>query len=108
MVAAVIKLKHLGLLGHAEIFTPIAATSIGIFEEEILVDLCYEEDSVADADFNIVMASDGKIVEIQGAAEGSRYSVESFHEVLHAARETLPILFNEQKTAISNIDLSKK
>jgi ribonuclease PH len=98
----------LGILDPREIFTPIAATSIGIFEENILVDLCYEEDSVADADFNIVMASDGKIVEIQGAAEGSRYSVESVHGVLDAARKTLPTLFDEQKKAISNIDPLKK
>ena len=108
MVSAITKLKHLGILDPREIFTPIAATSIGIFEENILVDLCYEEDSVADADFNIVMASDGKIVEIQGAAEGSRYSVESVHGVLDAARKTLPILFDEQKKAISNIDLLEK
>ena len=108
MVSAITKLKHLRILDPREIFTPIAATSIGIFEENILVDLCYEEDSVADADFNIVMASDGKIVEIQGAAEGSRYSVESVHGVLDAARKTLPTLFDEQKKAISNIDPLKK
>ena len=96
MVAAVIKHKHLGLPAPHEIFTQVAATSIGIFNDQVLVDLCYEEDSVADADFNIVMASDGKIVEIQGAAEGNRYSIESVHEVLAAAKDAFPILFRKQ------------
>ena len=104
MVAAVIKLKHLGLPDPNEIFTQVAATSIGIFNDQVLVDLCYEEDSVADADFNIVMASDGKIVEIQGAAEGNRYSIESVHEVLAAAKDAFPILFRKQKSAILMFD----
>lgn len=104
MVAAVIKLKHLGLPDPHEIFTQVAATSIGIFNDQVLVDLCYEEDSVADADFNIVMASDGKIVEIQGAAEGNRYSIESVHEVLAAAKDAFPILFRKQKSAILMLD----
>ena len=104
MVAAVIKLKHLGLPDPHEIFTQVAATSIGIFNDQVLVDLCYEEDSVADADFNIVMASDGKIVEIQGAAEGNRYSIESVHEVLAAAKDAFPILFRKQKSAILMFD----
>ena len=104
MVAAVIKLKHLGLPDPNEIFTQVAATSIGIFNDQVLVDLCYEEDSVADADFNIVMASDGKIVEIQGAAEGNRYSIESVHEVLAAAKDAFPILFRKQKSAILMLD----
>ena len=42
--------------------TPVAATSVGILGDQVLVDLCYEEDSKADADFNIVMASDGGTV----------------------------------------------
>ena len=104
MVAAIIKLKHLDLPDPSEIFTQVAATSVGICDEQVLVDLCYEEDSVADADFNIVMASDGKIVEIQGAAEGNRYSIESVHEVLDAARDVLPVLFRKQQSAISMID----
>ena len=104
MVAAVIKLKNLGLPDPYEIFTQVAATSIGIFNDQVLVDLCYEEDSVADADFNIVMASDGKIVEIQGAAEGNRYSIESVHEVLAAAKDAFPILFRKQKSAILMLD----
>ena len=107
MVLAVIKLKHLGLPEPAEIFTQVAATSIGIFNDQVLVDLCYEEDSVADADFNIVMASDGKIVEIQGAAEGNRYSIESVHEVLAAAKDAFPILFRKQKSAILMFDSLK-
>ena len=104
MVAAVRKLKNLGLPDPDAIFPQVAATSIGIFNDQVLVDLCYEEDSVADADFNIVMASDGKIVEIQGAAEGNRYSIESVHEVLAAAKDAFPILFRKQKSAILMLD----
>ena len=103
MVAAILKLSQRHLWDIEKIFTQIAATSIGVCNGQVLVDLCYQEDHVADADFNVVMASDGNIVEIQGAAEGNRYSIETAHEVLEAAKNTLPIIFEEQRSAICKI-----
>ena len=74
--------------------TPVAATSVGILGDQVLVDLCYEEDSKADADFNIVMASDGGIVEIQGSAEGSRFARRLVDNVVDSGTMAIAELFN--------------
>ena len=81
--------------------TPVAATSVGILGDQVLVDLCYEEDSKADADFNIVMASDGGIVEIQGSAEGNRFSRRLVDNVLDSGIEAIAELFKFQIEALN-------
>ena len=81
--------------------TPVAATSVGILGDQVLVDLCYEEDSKADADFNIVMASDGGIVEIQGSAEGNRFSRKLVDSVLDSGIEAIAELFKFQMEALN-------
>ena len=81
--------------------TPVAATSVGILGDQVLVDLCYEEDSKADADFNIVMASDGGIVEIQGSAEGNRFSRRLVNNVLDSGIMAIAELFKFQIEALN-------
>ena len=81
--------------------TPVAATSVGILGDQVLVDLCYEEDSKADADFNIVMASDGGIVEIQGSAEGNRFSRRLVDNVLDSGIMAIAELFKFQIEALN-------
>ena len=81
--------------------TPVAATSVGILGNQVMVDLCYEEDSKADADFNIVMASDGGIVEIQGSAEGDRFSRNLVDNVLDSGIEAIAELFQFQMEALN-------
>ena len=81
--------------------TPVAATSVGILVDQVLVDLCYEEDSKADADFNIVMASDGGIVEIQGSAEGNRFSRRLVDNVLDSGIMAIAELFKFQIEALN-------
>ena len=81
--------------------TPVAATSVGILGDQVLVDLCYEEDSKADADFNIVMASDGGIVEIQGSAEGNRFSRRLVDNVLDSGIMAIEELFKFQIEALN-------
>ena len=81
--------------------TPVAATSVGILGNQVMVDLCYEEDSKADADFNIVMASDGGIVEIQGSAEGNRFSRRLVDNVLDSGINAIAELFKFQIEALN-------
>jgi len=50
----------------------VAATSVGVVNGNMLLDLCYEEDSWAEVDFNVVMTDKNEFVEIQGTAEGER------------------------------------
>ena len=81
--------------------TPVAATSVGILGDQVLVDLCYEEDSKADADFNIVMASDGGIVEIQGSAEVNRFSRRLVDNGLDSGIMAIAELFKFQIEALN-------
>ena len=93
---AVKQMLDSGSLDTLPTITPIAATSVDIFGDKVLVDLCYEEDSTADADFNMVMASDGGIVEIQGSAEGNRFSRKLVDQVLDAGVDAISKLFELQ------------
>ena len=54
----------------------VAAVSAGIVGDELLLDLCYEEDSSAQVDLNCVMTGDGKLVELQGTGEGRAFTIE--------------------------------
>ena len=90
-----------GSIGSIPDITPVAATSVGILGDQVLVDLCYEEDSKADADFNIVMASDGGIVEIQGSAEGNRFSRRLVDNVLDSGIMAIAELFKFQIEALN-------
>ena len=79
----------------------LAAVSVGILKQQVLLDLCYEEDSEADADFNIVMNNNGDFIEVQGTAEQSPYSKELLDEVLRVGSNGIKQLFDKQNEAIS-------
>lgn len=78
----------------------VAATSVGIVGGEILLDLCYEEDSRAEADFNIVMNDRGEYIEIQGTAETRPFSKQMMDSVLALAKEGILQLLEFQKDAL--------
>lgn len=78
----------------------VAAVSCGIAGKEKLLDLDYEEDSSADVDSNFVMTQSGKIVEIQGTAEGKPFDEESFSDLLKLARKGISELIEKQKAVI--------
>ena len=69
LVQAMQKLVEDGTYSSLPIKFPVAATSVGIVDSAPMLDLCYEEDSRAEVDFNVVMTGDGKFVEVQGTAE---------------------------------------
>ncbi len=60
----------------------LAATSIGLVGDEVLLDLCYEEDSRAAVDMNLVMTGSGKLVEVQGTGESHPFSKAQFQEMM--------------------------
>lgn len=78
----------------------IAAISVGIIENEVLLDLCYEEDSSADSDFNIVMNNEGDFIEVQGTAEHRPYSKTLLEKVLSVASSGIEQLFAFQNEVI--------
>ena len=82
------------------ILSAVAATSVVIVDGETRVDPCYEEDSEAGADFNIVMTTAGEFVEVQGTAEGLPYSRHALEEVLTFAESGIRQLFALQRGAV--------
>ena len=95
------RLSRQGAFARFPIREPVAAISVGIVHDELLLDLCYEEDSDADADFNIVMTGSGELVEVQGTAEGRTYSRERFNRVLDLAESGIKMLSEMQATALA-------
>ena len=70
------KLVEEGVLSEMPLTTCVAAVSAGIVGDELLLDLCYEEDSSAQVDLNCVMTGEGALVELQGTGEGRPFTVE--------------------------------
>jgi ribonuclease PH len=69
------------------ILDSVAAISIGIVEDQILLDLNYEEDSKAEVDCNFVMTGHGRFIEIQGTAEGKPFSKEAYDRMMALAAQ---------------------
>src|ERR1700742_1801206 len=79
----------------------VAATSVGIVEGTPLLDLCYEEDSQAEVDMNVVMTADGGLVETQATAEKGSYSRAQLNNLLDLAEGGLHELFRAQQELLA-------
>ncbi|ADU71204.1 ribonuclease PH [Pantoea sp. At-9b] len=80
----------------------VAAISVGIVEGEARCDLEYVEDSAAETDMNVVMLEDGRMIEVQGTAEGEPFSHEELLELLALARGGIEQLIVAQKAALAD------
>ncbi|AOA56979.1 ribonuclease PH [Acinetobacter larvae] len=78
----------------------IAAVSVGIFQDQALLDLCYEEDSNCQTDLNVVMTQAGEFIEIQGTAEDKPFTREQCNSMLQLAEQGIKELIQKQKTAL--------
>ncbi len=83
---AVDKLMASGELKENPIIEPIGAISIGIVDGEIKLDLCYEEDSHAQVDSNVILTKSGKIVDFQTTSEGEPYEFDRMIELFNTAK----------------------
>ncbi len=95
---AIQKLIKKNLLKKNPIVRQIAAISLGILDQNIYLDLNYEEDSAADVDLNIVMDENKKIIEIQGTGEKSTFSIDQLNHMLNIAGDGIGQIINLQKT----------
>ena len=84
---AVEKLLKSGDLTENPILEPIAAISIGIVNGKILLDLCYDEDSHAQVDSNVILTKSGKIVDFQTTSEGEPYEYEDMLKLFDIAKK---------------------
>lgn len=87
-------LKKSPLLGQ------VASVSVGIFEEQAVLDLDYDEDSNAETDMNVVMNDQGQFIEVQGTAEGHAFNQEELTTMLDYARKGIVELIQHQKDAL--------
>nr|WP_279161866.1 ribonuclease PH [Plesiomonas shigelloides] len=79
----------------------VAAVSVGIVDGEALCDLEYVEDSAAETDMNVVMMEDGRMIEVQGTAEGEPFSHEELLSLLALAKAGIADIIAVQKAALS-------
>ncbi len=100
---AMLTLANMGIISSIPLKSAVAATSVGIVRSYKLLDLCYDEDSSAEADFNVVMTGKGEFVEVQGTAEGKPFSKETIDSVLALAEKGIKELFQAQEAALDAV-----
>jgi ribonuclease PH len=94
------KMLEFGRLKRNPLRDQVAATSVGIVEGAALLDLCYEEDSQAEVDVNVVMTGAGEFVELQATGEKATFREERLAEMIAFARAGLSQLFAAQRIAL--------
>jgi ribonuclease PH len=99
------KLVEAGTLTAIPLRDFVAAISVGIVDGEILLDLCYEEDSRADVDMNFVMTASGKMVEVQATAEHQVFDEAQLQQMLALARKGVGELIEKQRAVMGRITL---
>ncbi len=78
----------------------VAATSVGIVDGTPVLDLCYEEDSQAEVDMNVVMRADGGLIETQATAEKGSFSRTQLNELVDLAEVGLKEIFAAQRAVL--------
>jgi len=91
------RLMQRGVLAVHPVRTAVAAVSVGIVGGELLLDLCYAEDSHADVDCNIVMTAEHEFVEVQGTGEGSVFSRATMDALITLAEQGITELLAIQQ-----------
>jgi ribonuclease PH len=90
-----------GTLKQTPLKQMVAAVSVGIVAGTPLLDLCYEEDSQADVDMNVVMTADGGLIETQATAEKGSYSRTELNALIDLAELGLKEIFATQKAVLA-------
>ena len=98
---ALFRLRAQGRISGLPLKDFVAATSVGIVDGQILLDLCYAEDSIADVDMNVVMTGSGKIVEVQGTAEDTPFDRTQMDEMLTCASGGIQELITLQRRLVA-------
>ncbi|NJM53500.1 MAG: ribonuclease PH [Blastocatellia bacterium] len=101
MALAIKKMMSKGTLKKSPILSEVAAISVGMLDNTAILDLCYEEDSTAEVDMNIVCTGAGKFIEIQGTAEREPFNRDQMNEMLELAEKGINNLFTIQRYAIN-------
>ncbi|NIM04443.1 MAG: ribonuclease PH [Armatimonadetes bacterium] len=100
LVDALRWMHNKGLIKTLPILDAVAGVSVGIVQGEPMLDLAYEEDSMASVDMNLVMTAAGKFVEVQGTAEGNPFSKDHLDSLLRLGEKGIRELVALQKKAL--------
>ncbi|OCA56563.1 ribonuclease PH [Photorhabdus namnaonensis] len=100
LVDALNKMVEAGKLKESPLKSMVAAVSVGIVGGEGRCDLEYVEDSAAETDMNVVMMEDGRMIEVQGTAEGEPFSHDELLSLLALAKGGLEDIFAAQRNAL--------
>jgi ribonuclease PH len=105
MGQAMTRMVESGALTVAPIRDYVAATSVGIVDGEAMLDLCYEEDSRADVDMNLVITGSKKIVEVQATAEHHPFDDAQMAKMMSLARAGIESLVARQRAVLTGLML---
>ena len=89
-----------GILRSVPLSDSVAATSVGIILGSPMLDLCYEEDSRAEVDMNVVMTGGGRFVEVQATAEGKPFAAGELDQLLNLAAGGIRSLTEHQRSLV--------
>jgi ribonuclease PH len=105
MGLAMRRMVESGTMTAAPIRDYVAATSIGIVDGEIMLDLAYEEDSRADVDMNVVATGSKKLIEVQATAERRPFDDAQLAKMMALARQGIEALVAKQQAVLSGLPL---
>ncbi len=88
-------------LKESPLLNAVAAVSVGIVNQQVMLDLCYVEDTAAQVDMNIVMTEAGEFIELQGTGEESTFNDGQLSEMLALGKAGIQRLFEAQKAALA-------
>jgi ribonuclease PH len=86
---------------HRAIKAHVAAVSLGILDNQVILDLDYNEDSSAETDLNLVMTDSLKLIEIQGTGEEAPFSKEQLNEMLEVGSSAIADIIEKQKACLN-------
>ncbi len=107
MGQAMMRMVESGALSVAPIRDYVAATSVGIVDGEIMLDLCYEEDARADVDMNLVITGSKKVVEVQATAEHRPFDDAQLAKMMSLARKGVESLIARQQAVLTGLPLQQ-
>jgi ribonuclease PH len=101
LAAAINRLLQDGKLEQSPLRYPVAAVSVGLIEDEVFLDLQYEEDVAASVDFNVVMTGEMNLIEVQGTAEENSFSRSQLNQILDVAEQGIKTLIEAQQQVLN-------
>ena len=103
LAQALAKMEGAGAVPPGVLVDTVAAVSVGIVGQDMLLDLCYQEDANAEVDLNVVMTGAGELVEVQGTAEGTPFSRGQLESMLDLATSGIGDLTAFQRETLAGL-----